>query len=627
MTPRSIHTPMVSLYENGSIKERHRMNPNRIFTTWALFLGLLHLLIFEVCAASPAVEIPADGELILDIAPEHVSVELLQSGMNRDFVLSRDAEGIELVVKKHGYEWWESPVRLETMGDIEPGDRLLLFCELKTDQLGTQDERPTAYFIFNQEAPGKSRRLLTKMPEIGTEWQSYSFPFVADVATASGKAHLLFTVGPMPQSCHVRALKVFNYRKSRSIDELPRTRLTYKGREPEAGWREEALERIEKVRKGDIRIKVTTPEGLPVSGADVELSMLKHEFAFGSAISTRYFSQRSQGAPDRERYLQTFLENFNWATFENGMKPKSWENGSASGVMRGLEFFQENGVKVHGHVLVWGWDNENRSVIPEKAYALFDDKEALQNYILDSIRTRMAATRGKIVHWDVINEQIERTRYQEILGMERTLEWFSVARASDPGAGLMLNDFDILIGKNLDAYIKMHEYYRSHGVRLDAVGVQGHFNRAPDIAVIEENLRKLSSLGLPIIITEFDLNTDDDELQGDFMRDFLILIFSHPSVSGFFQWGFWEGMHWRPDAALYRRDWSEKPNLKAYRDLVFDQWMTHERGKTDDRGEFRIRGFKGDYQVNVTVGSRVIPEAFSWQEAGEVLNITISDAE
>jgi hypothetical protein len=66
-------------------------------------------------------------------------------------------------------------------------------------------------------------------------------------------------------------------------------------------------------------------------------------------------------------------------------------------------------------------------------------------------------------------------------------------------------------------------------------------------------------------------------------------------------WGFWQSAHWRPNAGLYRSDWSEKPALTAYQDLVFDAWWTDVMGLSDEAGEYILRGFKGEYDITVEV--------------------------
>ena len=77
-------------------------------------------------------------------------------------------------------------------------------------------------------------------------------------------------------------------------------------------------------------------------------------------------------------------------------------------------------------------------------------------------------------------------------------------------------------------------------------------------------------------------------------------MFSHPAVTGVLMWGFWEGRHWRPRAAMVRKDWTLKPNGQAWMDLVEKQWWTDERGKTGPDGEYKIRGFLGDYEITAT---------------------------
>src|SRR5438045_8528998 len=53
-------------------------------------------------------------------------------------------------------------------------------------------------------------------------------------------------------------------------------------------------------------------------------------------------------------------------------------------------------------------------------------------------------------------------------------------------------------------------------------------------------------------ITELDIDSNDDKLQADYLRDFLPASFSHPNTNGLLMWGSWEPAHWRPNAAMYR---------------------------------------------------------------------------
>ncbi|TBO41720.1 hypothetical protein [Pedobacter kyonggii] len=65
-------------------------------------------------------------------------------------------------------------------------------------------------------------------------------------------------------------------------------------------------------------------------------------------------------------------------------------------------------------------------------------------------------------------------------------------------------------------------------------------------------------------------------------------------------WGFWESAQWKPDAAMFRKDWTEKPNAEAWRNLVTKQWMTNLTKKTGVNEKTESSGFLGIYEVTFT---------------------------
>jgi uncharacterized protein (TIGR03437 family) len=50
---------------------------------------------------------------------------------------------------------------------------------------------------------------------------------------------------------------------------------------------------------------------------------------------------------------------------------------------------------------------------------------------------------------------------------------------------------------------------------------------------------------------------------------------------------------------MLRTDWSGKPNLDVWNDLIFHQWWTDVSGTTGSDGVFRTRGFLGDYDIDI----------------------------
>jgi GH35 family endo-1,4-beta-xylanase len=223
--------------------------------------------------------------------------------------------------------------------------------------------------------------------------------------------------------------------------------------------------------------------------------------------------------------------------------------------------------------------------------------------------------------WDVLNEPYDNNDLMELLGDRVMVDWFHTARAVLPGTPLYMNDYSILAAGGRDRKHQEHfeqtaRFLLENGAPLTGLGFQSHFGTdltAP--ARVLALLDRYAELGLELKITEFDINTDDEQLQADYTRDFMTAAFSHPAVDGFFFWGFWAGAHWRPDAALFRQDWSPRPALNQYKKLVFDEWWTRLQGHTDKKGLYHGRGYYGAYNViieksgvTVTQALEVIPD-------------------
>jgi hypothetical protein len=87
----------------------------------------------------------------------------------------------------------------------------------------------------------------------------------------------------------------------------------------------------------------------------------------------------------------------------------------------------------------------------------------------------------------------------------------------------------------------------------------------------------------------------------------MTISFSHPSFNGIVMWGFWEGAHWRPKAALWKRDWTPTPAARAYRELVFEEWWTDWEGQADANGMCEVAVFYGRHEVEAG-GKRIVVE-------------------
>ena len=450
----------------------------------------------------------------------------------------------------------------------------------------------------------------------GPAWTLLEVPFTQSQDAAPGQTTLQLALGGLIQAVEIANLEVLNFGKSAKTSELPATRFTYSGREATAPWRDEALARIEKIRTAPIELRVIDAAGKPVPKAEVKVRLVQPAFIFGTEVDAGLLLADT---PDAKKHRDNLLALFDTAVLGNAMKWPSWGSSPAkrAQALQASDWIDANKLRQRGHNLVW----PGNQFSPKHIVNMPAPKAELPLLIKEHIRDILTANKGRMVAWDVINEMTHERDYFKYMPELEAAEWFKLARELDPGAQLFINEYGMLNSPNspnkIAEYVTLIHRLRAAGAPIDAIGVQGHVGRQPRNPVdVLKDLDLLSKAGLPVQITEFDINSPDEELQGDYTRDFLIALYSHPSVTGFTMWGFWQSKHWKPDGAMFRTDWSEKPNAKVWRDLVRNQWLTKVATTTDAQGKVNTRGHLGEYEFTVTAGQKTLVQRRTLTQTG-----------
>lgn len=511
---------------------------------------------------------------------------------------------LRLTMTESGQDPWTMQLVAPTQTNIEVGDVLLASFWVRTERSENESGEGQTAFVLELARDPWSKSVEQDV-RAGREWQQVHIPFQARQTHMAGEAQVIFRLGYGPQILEIGGLKLHNFRRELTVEQLPKTRITYQGREPDAPWREAAEERINEHRKGALIISVVDAQGQPLPHAEVDLKQLTHEFWFGTALTAPAVVHSEENA----QYLAKTLQHFNSVVLENNLKWKplagdwgpTWNLQSA---VTAIDWARNHGLRTRGHVLVW----PSFRHLPNEIKKLENDKPKLKAAVEEHVRDLASRMSGRLDHWDVINEPYDNHDLMDILGDEVMVDWFEIARAADPKAKLFINDYSILSGGggpsgHRDHYEKTVRYLVERGAPMDGIGMQGHFGSAltsPDDLM--EILDRFAVFKKPILITEYDITADDPDLAADYTRDFYTLLFSHPSVEGIFMWGFFDGKHWKRSGTLYDSNWNLKKSGQAYQDLVFGKWWTQGRVKTDGKGQVLVRGFLGDYDIKLVKG-------------------------
>ncbi len=493
---------------------------------------------------------------------------------------------------------WAIQLSQPIVAPVRKGDVLL--ARLWVRCIESMTGEGSAGFVFEQNVEPYTKSAEMRLGA-SRQWVEHFVPFRAAEDYGPGDAVVNIRLGYDRQTIEIAGLSVINYTNAVRYEDLPRTKLTYAGREPDAAWRREAEARIDKHRKQDLRVRVVDDEGAPIDGATIELNQTRHAFGFGTAVDANHLMADTANG---RVYRETVEKYFNLAVFENDMKWPALFDGYPAQTDAALGWLIERGFVVRGHTLIWpSW-----RWMPSRLRDYADDPEQLRRITDEHVRRTVKHFHPLLSDWDVVNEPYSERDLIELLGGDAVMvDWFRAARAASPGVRLFVNDFGIFdsgrgINEHEEHFFNTIRFLIEQGAPIGGIGIQSHFTSdLPAPAEIVRTLDRFATFRLPIVSTELSIDLEDRQLQADYLRDYMTAVFSHPAVDGIMLWGFWSGRHWRPQAGLWADDWSIRPHGEAFLELIQHRWRTHVTQQTDKRGEIVIRGFRGRYDMRVTL--------------------------
>lgn len=453
---------------------------------------------------------------------------------------------------------------------------------------------------------------------VGKEWATTFFTFTAAHEVPEGAGIAKINVGETQQAIEIADFQIYTFPVGFDIFKAPQMKKTYAGRELDAPWRAAAEERIAKLRQGKITVRVVDAEGKSIEGAKVKLAMKRHLFGFGSAVDVHLLSGlwTPLSQEDQTKYRKTVDDLFSRIVPENGLRvgdidaelnpEKPWEangrrrNGIA--VQWTLQWAQDRKMTSRGHYLAWcylePWATEEvKKGGPAGLLARYDRH----------FKHVLPFCAPYVDEWDALNHPVpfvEADALYNVVGPDVYPELYAKIRPQTDKL-LFVNE-DTFNPDRTAGFEKHVKHMIAKGQTPDGCGFQSHFSDYAIPAIEDEwqIYERFGKLVKHLTVTEYDLQTLDDQLHADHLRDMMTLCFSHPQMTGFVIWGFWEKRHWKPTAAMFKNDWTERPAVQVWRDLVKGKWWTRTDLAADAKGEAATTAYYGWYDITIEHGGR-----------------------
>ncbi|WP_437654586.1 endo-1,4-beta-xylanase [Sorangium sp. So ce1182] len=252
-----------------------------------------------------------------------------------------------------------------------------------------------------------------------------------------------------------------------------------------------------------------------------------------------------------------------WSSIETSRGVRDW-----SRLDEVYAYAQDNDIPFTQYAFVWG------TPLPAWLARLpaEEQRQAVRDW-MQAFCARYPDTRNIIV----VNEPPPHTTpaFKNAIGGdgESGHDWivnsFTWARELCPDATLILNDYNnIEYESEHNRFVELVKTLLDAGAPIDALGAEAHDAYRTDTSTVKGYIDGLAETGLPVYITEYDIDLADDEEQRRVMEEQFTMLYNHSSVAGITLWGYVVGSTWRTNTGLLHPDGTMRPAMAWLMDFL-----------------------------------------------------------
>lgn len=308
-----------------------------------------------------------------------------------------------------------------------------------------------------------------------------------------------------------------------------------------------------------------------------------------------------------------------WASIEGTRDVYNWET-----VDRQYQYCKDNNIPFKFHCLIWGaqypsWMN---------SLSQSDQLEEITEWY-DAVAERYP----DLDYIDVVNEALPGhapAPYKNALGGDGTsgYDWivkaFIMARERWPKAVLIYNDYNTFQW-NTDGFIDLLKKIVAAGAPVDAAGCQSHDLNDMSGTAFKTVLERIhNETGLPILISEYDINIQDDQLQLKRYQEQIPVMWEADYVAGVTLWGYIYGSTWVDHSGLIKNG-VERPALKWLREYMLTDAAINAKSPLMNVGQYAYITASAN-MVEINTEATIKAKAYSENDSIAQIQIYVNDS-
>ncbi len=347
----------------------------------------------------------------------------------------------------------------------------------------------------------------------------------------------------------------------------------------------------------------------------------------GAAVGSAFYSNYNTNST----YDLIIKRNFNILVPENEMKFAVIEptqgNFDFSKSDQLVNYAVANRKSLRGHTLCWHSRNPawiEAGLTNGIANGTFT-RTSLMSILKNHITTIVTRYKGKIQHWDVVNEAfntdgtLRTSIWQQVIGNEYIDSAFVWANRADPAAKLYLNDFSVenYGSAKSNALFNYVKGMKNRNIPINGVGFQCHFivNNI-QYSKIDQNIKAYASIGVEAIITELDIRIKKTDYETDSAtqlatqaenyRQMILLCFNNSNCKTIVTWGFTDLYSWIPNftsnvydySLIFDRSYNPKPAYSSMLNELYLGSLSANNSIINDNSTLRVKEIGNKIIIN-----------------------------
>lgn len=355
-------------------------------------------------------------------------------------------------------------------------------------------------------------------------------------------------------------------------------------------------------RTRNCKVRIITPDSIPIPNLLVGFSLLRHKFIFGGTIRSDGFDSLGEltygemfekyfrlGAPENE---------MNWGEV---MKCTEKCDPDFSKPEKILSWMKSKNILFYGNNL---FSNESEELLPVWVQNI-NSPEEFKLAVNERIINTLTHFKENVSLWNVVNGVVHGsnglldgggilpTKSGDTTILNLILD---KAREIDTSGELILTDYDIITDSA--AAEEFINRVKPLSDRFDVVGAVAHFGANMDKNSYQAKINYISEqLGKQVLLTDVDFSCDINEAP-DKLEELMRSCFANPNVRGIIM-GSWHQNYMRTNGLTnyFVDSFNDETDVGERWSEIIEEFTSVPGGFTDDSGFISFNGYVGQYQV------------------------------